>query len=280
MAAAWLAGCSGSSLDELDLGSPDLGVETTHDVADGSTDKKDVVGLGANNSISSIPKTTASIGRASKSADQKAPLKKAASNVAAQKVAEKVTAVTDPKSPAYKIGPMDVLEISVFKVAELSKPLQVSSIGTINVPLIGEREAAGRTAREVEKDLTREWGAKYLRNPQVSVFVKEYNSQRITIEGAVNKPGVYPIQGQMTLIQALATAQGLDEISDSTVVVFRTEDGKRAAARFDVAQIRAGDAPDPKLEAGDVIVAGKSFTKDALKNVSKVLPFASLFLLL
>ncbi len=264
----------------MNLGSPGLGTELAGGDTKSSSNNEAASTTSVENPVPSIPVTTASLGGATKASVYKQPAKGGASNEAAKKAAAKVTAVADPKSQAYKIGPMDVLDITVFKVPELSKPVQVSSIGTINLPLIGERVAAGRTSREVEQELAREWGTKYLQNPQVTVFVREYNSQRITIEGSVKKPGVYPIQGQMTLIQALATAQGLDEISDSTVIVFRNEDGKRAAARFDVAQIRAGDAPDPNLQAGDVIVAGKSFAKESLKNVSKVLPFASLFMLL
>jgi polysaccharide export outer membrane protein len=100
-----------------------------------------------------------------------------------------MTAVTDPSSSAYKIGPLDVLDISVFKVAELSKSVQVADGGTINLPLVGEVPAAGKTAQEVETDLTAKLGAKYLQSPQVTVFVKEYNSQRVTVDGAVKKPG-------------------------------------------------------------------------------------------
>ena len=219
------------------------------------------------------PIATGSIGSAAMPPDAEATAR-------LKEVAAEITAVADPNSAAYKIGPMDVLEISVFKVPELSKSLQVSSVGSINLPLIGERTAAGRTAREIEKDLTREWGAKYLQNPQVTVFVKEYNSQRITVQGAVKKAGVFPIQGRMTLMQALATAGGLDKVSDSQVLVFRTDNGKRAAARFDVEDIHSGAATDPQLRAGDVVVAGKSSAKEAFNNVLKVVPLASFFLLL
>ncbi|MEZ5855394.1 MAG: polysaccharide biosynthesis/export family protein [Hyphomicrobiaceae bacterium] len=72
-----------------------------------------------------------------------------------------------------------------------SKSVQVANSGTINLPLVGDIVAAGRTARDIERDLSAKLGAKYLRNPQVTVFVKEYNSQRITVEGAVNKPDVF-----------------------------------------------------------------------------------------
>ncbi len=201
----------------------------------------------------------------------------AADIVAARKSAASLVAAAKPGSSGYKIGPLDVLEVSVFKVPDLSKSVQVADGGTINLPLVGEVMAAGRTARDVEQDLTKQLGKSYLQNPQVTVFVKEYNSQRVTVEGAVKKPGVFPIQTQMSLIQSLALAQGLDVNSDSSVIVFRDVAGKRTAARFDVSAIRAGTAPDPSLQAGDLVVAGNSTTKEAFNAILKALPIASLF---
>ena len=96
----------------------------------------------------------------------------------------------------------------------MSKSVQVADSGTINLPLVGEVPAAGMTAQDVERSLTRKLGAKYLQNPQVTVYVREYNSQRVTIEGAVKSQGVYPIRGRSSLMQMIATAGGLDPKSD------------------------------------------------------------------
>ena len=101
--------------------------------------------------------------------------------------------------------------MTVFQAPELSKTIQVSEAGTINFPLIGELDAAGKTAREIEQELSKKLGTKYLQNPQISVFVKDHFSQRITVEGAVKKPGVYPIAGGMSLLQAMAEAQGFED---------------------------------------------------------------------
>lgn len=195
-------------------------------------------------------------------------------------VADTLTSVSNPTSTAYKVGPLDVLEITVFKVPELSKTAQVSERGTFNYPLVGEVEATGRTPREIEQILARSLGAKYLQSPQVGVFVKEYNSKRITLEGQVKKPGVYPMQGGITLLQAIATAGGMDTIADDTVLILRTENGKRSAARFDVSELRDGKTQDPPLKPGDVIVAGKSSMKEGWNNFIKLLPLASVFALL
>ena len=119
-----------------------------------------------------------------------------------------LSATSTAGNSGYLVGALDVLEISVFKVPELSKSVQVADTGTINLPLLGEVQASGKTASEIEKDLTRQLGAKYLKSPQVTVYVKEHNSQRVTIEGAVRRPGVYPIRGTLSLVQPLASAGG------------------------------------------------------------------------
>src|SRR5262249_13013569 len=105
--------------------------------------------------------------------------------------ADKLTSAAKPGSNSYKIGPLDVIEFSVFKVPDLTHTVKVSEAGMVNLPLVGEIEAAGKTAQDVEHVLTRKLGDKYLRSPQVTVLIKEYNSQRVTVEGAVRRPGVY-----------------------------------------------------------------------------------------
>jgi polysaccharide biosynthesis/export protein len=150
-------------------------------------------------------------------------------------VTEAFVAVTTPGNTAYKIGPEDVLDVSVFKVPELSRSVQVADGGTVNLPLVGEIQAAGKTSRDIELDLTKKLGSKYLQSPQVTVYVKEYNSQRVTVEGAVKKPGVYPIRGKSSLLQMIANAGGFDELADqSAVIIVRQTGGKRFAGKFDL----------------------------------------------
>ncbi|MGD9804343.1 MAG: polysaccharide biosynthesis/export family protein [Hyphomicrobiaceae bacterium] len=209
------------------------------------------------------------------------PKTHAVKNVASAKsAASQLTAPGTPGSLAYKIGPQDVLEISVFKVPELSTSVQVADTGTINLALIGDINAAGRTAQEIERDLVKRLGTKYLQRPQVRVFVKEYNSQRITVEGAVKKPGVFPYRGRATLLQTIAMAEGLDVVSDTNVVIFRTLNGKRAAARFDISDIRSGKTADPPIESGDVVVVATNTFKETFQNVIKAIPLAGVFALL
>ncbi len=181
---------------------------------------------------------------------------------------------------AYRIGPFDVLDISVFQVPDLTKSVQVADSGTINLPLVGEVRVAGKTPNEVERDLTSKLGAEYLQNPQVSVYVKEYNSQNVTVSGAVKKPGVYPIRGKTSLLQAVAMAGDFDAGSDSSVLILRENGGKRMAARFDVSAIQKGQAEDPALQAGDQIVAGTSAIKKGFSTILRALPLVGTFALL
>ncbi len=195
--------------------------------------------------------------------------------------ADALTSAGTPGSTAYKIGPADVLDISVFKVPELARTVLVDDIGTINLALLGDVAVAGKTARELERELAKKLGAKYLQSPQVTVSIKEYNSQRVTIEGAIKTPGVHALKGKTSLLQLVAMSGGLDSAtSDSTVVVFRNTDGKRYAARFDLDAIKKGEAQDPAILPGDVVVANSSALKAAWGDFLKALPIASFALLL
>lgn len=201
---------------------------------------------------------------------------KPAGTVDAKALTDGFIAVTTPGNTAYKIGPEDVVDISVFKVQELSKSVQVADGGTINLPLVGEIQVAGKTARDVELELTKQLGDKYLKSPQVTVFVKEYNSQRVTVEGAVKKPAVYPIRGKSSLLQMIANAGGLDELADfGNVVVVRQVNGQRFAGRFDMDAIRKGTVEDPALQQGDVIIANTSDAKAAFQTFLKIVPIAN-----
>jgi polysaccharide biosynthesis/export protein len=182
------------------------------------------------------------------------------------------------KNEDYKIAPLDVIDISVFGVQELSRRVQVSSSGMISLPLIKTVTAGGRTTGELERDIAAKLDAGYLQSPQVSVFVKEYNSQRITIDGAVNKPGIFPMTGKVSLIQAVALASGLSPLADpSGVLVFRQVNNQRTAARFDLRQVRSGKIADPILQAGDIVMVDESATRTTLRDIREALPLSGLF---
>lgn len=179
----------------------------------------------------------------------------------------------------YRIGPSDLIEISVFQAPELSRTVRVGARGSLSLPLIGQVNAAGLTGHELEMLIARKLSETYLQDPQVSVFIKEYISQRVTVEGSVNKPGVFPITGKTTLLQAIAMAGGLDRLADTAdIKVFRErKDGTKESVQYDIAPIRKGESQDPLLQTSDVVVVAKSGTRSAIKDVTDVLRDISIF---
>jgi polysaccharide export outer membrane protein len=171
---------------------------------------------------------------------------------------------------AYYVGPFDRLTVDVFGVQELSgKDVQVDASGRISFPLVGQVPVSGKTTTEIEDILAQRLGEDYLRNPQVSVGLKENQSQLLTVEGEVKKPGVYPVLGSTTLLRAMSLSGGVSDVAKlDQVVVFRTVRAQRYAALYDLKAIRRGAMPDPVLFANDVVVVGDSpsrrFFKDAL----------------
>ncbi len=179
---------------------------------------------------------------------------------------------TDFTQSDYRISAQDVLEINIFGFTNLSRVAQVDGNGRISFPLIGGVVAAGRTVSELEAELTRKLAAKYLQSPQVSVFVKESVGLRVTVEGAVKKPGVYALKGKNTLLQALAMAEGINDVGDSAVTLIRVSDQRRVSAKFDVAAIRSGQAPDPLVYGGDTIVVDESLARTGVQVIKSAVP--------
>ena len=115
---------------------------------------------------------------------------------------------TDPYKD-YKIGAEDLVEITVFEDEKLNKTVRVSSQGNISLPLLGTVRAKGLTSAELEREIRELLAERYFQDPHVSVFIKEYRSQQISVIGAVDKPGVYQFMGQKTVLDALALCGGL-----------------------------------------------------------------------
>ena len=179
----------------------------------------------------------------------------------------------------YRIGPSDLLEISVFQVPELSRTVRVNARGALTLPLIGQIQAGGLTGQQLEALLAQKLKETYLQDPQVSVFIKEFISQRVTVGGNVNKAGVFPISGKTTLMQAIAMAGGLDKLAnENDIKVFRNKrDGSREVLAYDLAPIRNGEIEDPQLHTSDVIEVGKSGGRAAFKDITEAIRDISVF---
>jgi polysaccharide export outer membrane protein len=178
----------------------------------------------------------------------------------------------------YVIGPQDELDINVFQIEDLSKKVKVESSGAILLPLIGQVQATGRTVKELSDDIALKLGEKYVKDPLVTVTVTESASQKVTVDGAVTQPGIYPISGNTTLSQAVALARGtIEDANLRQVAIFRNEGDKRMAAVFDLSAIRAGRLPDPPVLANDVIVVEAAGGRRLLRALGNLAPFIYLF---
>ncbi|HEX4873761.1 MAG TPA: polysaccharide biosynthesis/export family protein [Sphingorhabdus sp.] len=178
------------------------------------------------------------------------------------------------ESRPYLIGPFDKLMIDVFGIEELSeKEVQTDASGRISFPLAGVIEAAGKTPAEIEDEIEARLRSRYVRDPQVTVNLKETVSQVITVDGQVKKPGLYPVIGKMTLMRAVATAEGTAEFAKlDDVVIFRTVKGQQLAALYNLKAIRRGNYDDPEVFANDVVVVGDSQARRLFRDALQVVP--------
>ncbi|HZC37143.1 MAG TPA: polysaccharide biosynthesis/export family protein [Sphingomicrobium sp.] len=178
----------------------------------------------------------------------------------------------------YKIAPMDKLAVKVFKSEDLSGNYDVDLAGHISLPLIGEVEAANLTTAELDQRLAEKLGEKYLEHPDVSVTIMQSAGRLVTIDGAVRESGSFPVLGPMTLMQAVALAKGATEDANlRRVAIFRTINGKRQAAAFDLTSIRQGQAQDPPVYAGDIVVVDGSSVKATEKKLLQSIPILAIF---
>lgn len=112
--------------------------------------------------------------------------------------------------PDYKLGPEDVITITVFQLPELTETVRVENDGTIFVKLLGPVPAAGMTLRQLRDELQVKWGKTYLEDPHVNIFIKQYHARPVSVVGAVAKPGLYQLPGSRTLLQLIAMAGGVN----------------------------------------------------------------------
>ena len=167
----------------------------------------------------------------------------------------------------YIVGPQDVLTIALFDEQDLSGKYTVEADGTFTFPLIGRVKAGGLTLRGVEETLRKELSNGFFKNPQVSVSVEQYRSQRVFVVGEVRMPGTYPLTGDTTLIEALARAGSTTENSAGEVLIVRSRtatkvdgpllperDGAAEVIHVDIKELQSGrPAQNPQLRDNDTI---------------------------
>ena len=162
----------------------------------------------------------------------------------------------------YTIGPRDVLGVTVWGQADLSRDYGVDPDGYIPFPLIGRVKAAGSTPKELAAHLTELLGKDYLVNPQVIVWVKEYLSQKVQVLGAAEKPGVYYLTGPTTLLEILSRAGGFASGAGKQVLLIRNQgaaDRSNAALRLSLDKIQAGDpSENTSVHSQDIVIVSKA----------------------
>ena len=153
------------------------------------------------------------------------------------------------------LGVGDVVEVRVFGEAELTGTHQISEQGTIRLPLVGPILAAGLSPDELSAAIAGAYNGQYLKRAEVSLFIKERNSQKVFVLGQVGKPGPVPIAGRrITVIEAIAQAGGTSKLADAgRVVLTREKDGKQIRVTVDVGAIGKGLAPDVEMQPGDIL---------------------------
>ena len=180
---------------------------------------------------------------------------------------------------SYLISPGDQLSLSVFGEPEISgEKILVDEAGNIQVPLIGQVQIMNLSPSEASTLIANRLGARYLRDPKVTVNVTTQNAQEVSIEGQVTKAGVYPVSNDTTLLSAIALAQSPTRIAKlDEIVIFRTIGGERTAARFNLERVRAGVDPDPRILGGDVVVVGFSQGKSIYRDIIAAAPLFNIF---
>lgn len=177
----------------------------------------------------------------------------------------------------YFIGPFDKLSIDVFGIEDLTREeVQIDAGGSLSFPLIGTLTASGLTPNELAREIERKLRGNFVRNPNVTVNLVETVSQVVTVDGQVDRPGLYPVIGKMTLIRAVATAGGTSEFAKlDDVVIFRTVNGQQMAGLYNLKAIRRGNYADPEIYANDVVIVGDSQSRRLFRDFIAIAPLLS-----
>jgi polysaccharide export outer membrane protein len=166
-------------------------------------------------------------------------------------------AAAEVQQADYLIGPGDVVQVFVWKEADLTRDVTVRSDGKMTLPLLGDVHAAGRTPLQLAQDLEARFG-RFVGSPQVTVGVTQPNSRRVFVVGQVARAGAFPLIGPTTFLQALALAGGFQQFAKSDkVIVVRQSGGSQSLVHVDYKKIESGTDVDGQnifLEPGDTVV--------------------------
>jgi len=157
----------------------------------------------------------------------------------------KPTYAANPATPEYRLGPEDVIEVFVWKQPDLTTTVVIRPDGRISLPLTNELEASGKTAVQLQKEITEKL-REYITQPMVNVIVKQVNSLKISVLGEVRKPDVYRIKNQVTVLDAIAMAGGFTDLArPNRVIVIRNAPSGPQRIKINVKQVVADDSRAP-----------------------------------
>lgn len=173
----------------------------------------------------------------------------------------------------YLVGPFDKLKVDVFGVEQLQdKEYQIDASGRLSFPFAGTIEAGGLTPQEISVLLADRLRGRIIKDPQVTVNLIETVSQLVTVEGAVRRPGRFPVIGEMTLLRTIALAEGTTDVANAeTVLIFREVGGQKYAGGYNLKAIRQGNYPDPEVYPNDVVVVSESASRKLFRDLSPLL---------
>jgi polysaccharide export outer membrane protein len=164
-----------------------------------------------------------------------------------------------PALPASALGAGDVFEVRVFEEPDLSGAYRVSSDGGIDFPLCGRVTVGGLSANEAAAAIKACLAPRYLKNPQVSVFIREFNSRKVFVFGEVQKPGTFTYEDNMSVVQAVTLAGGFTRLAaKNSCTVTRVIDGQEKRIKVPVEDVGAGRAPNFLLQPGDILFVPES----------------------
>jgi polysaccharide biosynthesis/export protein len=187
---------------------------------------------------------------------------------------EPVNLAAGDSSDGFRLGADDIVAVTVVGQPDISVlRVRLDKSGRLGLPVAGVIAASGMTIAQLTEEIERRLRAAYFRDPQVAVQLLEAESAKITVDGQVLRPGLYPVIPEMTLMQAVASAQGTTETARlNEVVIFRTVEGKRYAALYDLRAIRRGNYPDPSVFADDIVLIGDSAARRLFRDFIQIIP--------
>lgn len=166
---------------------------------------------------------------------------------------------------------LDVIQVDVFGVEELSREVQVNASGAIDYPLIGQVDAVGRTTDELAFALENAFRGSYIRNPDVTTRIIERSEQLITVGGEVARPGRYPVTQPISLMEAISIGGGMGDYAQrEEVLVFRTVGEERYVGVYNMRGIALGNYADPMIYPDDIVMVGNNPARRRLERILQI----------